>query len=201
MTTKVPTSTREDILERAITLFAHAGFHGVSMRDIAAGVNIQAAALYHHFPDKQALYLAAMSHLFKDKSAVLAEALATPEQPLVRLNRFVDVTVDILGRNHELLALLQRERLDGDEARLKLIAEEVFAGPIKALTELAKELAPAYDPQMVAVSICALVMFHLETASIQRFIPGWRATHDNPEVIAKHVRTLLTQMFADGDQK
>ena len=201
MTSKVLISTREEILGRSISLFARAGFHGVSMRDIAAEVGIQAAALYHHFPDKQALYLAAMTHLFKDKSAVLLTALSIPDTPLVRLNQFVDVAVDILGHNHDLLALLQRERLDGDEVRLKLIAEEVFAGPFKALTLLARDLAPSYDPHMVAVSICALVMFHLETASMRRFIPGWRSTHDNPKVIAKHVRTLLTKMFSDGDQK
>ena len=173
----------------------------MSMRDIAAEVGIQAAALYHHFPDKQALYLAAMTHLFKDKSAVLLAALSIPDTPLVRLNRFVDVAVDILGHNHELLSLLQRERLDGDEVRLRLIAQEVFAEPFKTLILLARELAPSYDPHMLAVSICSLVMFHLETASMRRFIPGWRSTHENPKVIARHVKSLLTQMFADGVQK
>ena len=76
MVTQGLISTREDILERAIPLFARLGFHGVSMRDIAAEVEMQAAALYHHFADKEALYLAAMAYAFKDKSVVLTQAIA-----------------------------------------------------------------------------------------------------------------------------
>ena len=74
MVTQGLISTREDILERAIPLFARLGFHGVSMRDIAAEVEMQAAALYHHFADKEALYLAAMAYAFKDKSVVLQKS-------------------------------------------------------------------------------------------------------------------------------
>ena len=65
--------TRQQILQRAITLFAGAGYAGVSVRDVAAQVGISAAALFHHFPDKQALYLAAMEHAFaRNESGILA---------------------------------------------------------------------------------------------------------------------------------
>lgn len=123
MVTKVIISTREEILGRSIPLFARLGFHGVSMRDFAAEVDMQAAALYHHFHDKQALYLAAMGHAIKDKSAVLMKALAVPDIPMARLDRFVDTLAETIGRDRDLLALLQRERLDGDEVRLKLLAQ------------------------------------------------------------------------------
>ena len=141
MVTQGLISTREDILERAIPLFARLGFHGVSMRDIAAEVEMQAAALYHHFADKEALYLAAMAYAFKDKSVVLTQAIAIPGTPLERLNRFVETLAEGMGRDPDFLALLQRERIDGNETRLKLLAEEVFAEPFDALLTLAKEIA------------------------------------------------------------
>lgn len=198
MAKQVLKNTREEILERSIPLFATAGYHGVSMRDIAAAVGVRAAALYYHFPDKQALYLAAMAHAFTDKSVALTAALTGQGTPLARLNRFVATLAEAMTRDPDLLALLQRERLDGDEVRLKLLTQEVFAEPFRALMGLAKELAPKQDPHLLAVSISALVLFHLETAPLRRFFPGWRATHDRPKRLAQHVCGLLAQMFDEG---
>ena len=171
------------------------------MRDIAAEVEMQAAALYHHFADKEALYLAAMAYAFKDKSVVLQKSgtirLVLDEWSVENLK----LAVLGMGRDPDFLALLQRERIDGNETRLKLLAEEVFAEPFDALLTLAKEIAPAHDSHMVAISICALVMYHMETAPMRRFLPGWHTTLDQPKFIAKHAMALLAQLFVDGDQK
>lgn len=47
--------TRQDILDRALELFATHGFTGSSMRDIARAVGVRESALYHHFPNKNAI--------------------------------------------------------------------------------------------------------------------------------------------------
>lgn len=49
---------REEILERAIDAFGKSGYHGTSMREIAAACNLSQAGLLHHFPNKEALLLA-----------------------------------------------------------------------------------------------------------------------------------------------
>jgi AcrR family transcriptional regulator len=46
------TGTYRRILEEALLQFAHKGYHGTSVRDIASAVGIQIAALYVHFPSK-----------------------------------------------------------------------------------------------------------------------------------------------------
>ena len=93
--------TRQQILQRAITLFAGAGYAGVSVRDVAAQVGISAAALYHHFPDKQALYLAAMEHAFaRNESGILA-ALESERSPLERLSGFVTGFVALAAGDQE----------------------------------------------------------------------------------------------------
>ena len=68
MTRPVKPKSKTDILDLAIPLFAKSGYAGVSMRDIANVVGIKAASLYHHFPDKQSLYLQAMARAFEDKA-------------------------------------------------------------------------------------------------------------------------------------
>ncbi len=47
--------TREKILEAGGALLLSDGFHGFSMRKLAAKVNYTATAIYSHFPDKEAL--------------------------------------------------------------------------------------------------------------------------------------------------
>lgn len=44
---------RHAIVTAATTKFAERGFHGTSMRDIAAEAGITAASIYHHFASKQ----------------------------------------------------------------------------------------------------------------------------------------------------
>src|SRR5215468_5624405 len=48
----VPPGTPERILLSALRLFAEYGFYGTSIRDIAAGVGINSATLYAHYPSK-----------------------------------------------------------------------------------------------------------------------------------------------------
>jgi AcrR family transcriptional regulator len=47
--------TRERLLEAGRELLLSDGFHGFSMRKLAAKVNYTATAIYSHFPDKDAL--------------------------------------------------------------------------------------------------------------------------------------------------
>jgi AcrR family transcriptional regulator len=52
--------TRRDILDRSLELFAAHGFTGSSMRDIAKAVGVRESALYHHFPNKNAILTAVL---------------------------------------------------------------------------------------------------------------------------------------------
>jgi AcrR family transcriptional regulator len=47
--------TRGRILLAGLALFAEHGFHGTSIRDIAAEATVQSASLYAHFPSKEAI--------------------------------------------------------------------------------------------------------------------------------------------------
>lgn len=190
--------TRTYILEQAIPLFAARGYSGVSMRDLSKAVGIRAASLYHHFPDKQSLYLDAMGYLFADKAEGITMAINGNGTPFERLEQFVTRFVELMGNDPNFRALLQRELLDGDEARLKLLAERVFIGPFQAITALAEELAPDCDPHMLAISMAGLVLFHFETAPIRRFLPGGQPKHNDLNVVARHVTRLLGKALGES---
>ena len=49
-------NTKEDILLASLNLFAHAGYEGVTMRDIAEQVGIRQSSIYKHFEGKQEIF-------------------------------------------------------------------------------------------------------------------------------------------------
>ena len=190
---KAPSETAQVILLKAIPLFAESGYDGVSMRDIAGAVGISGAALYHHYQNKQSLYLAAMALAFEDKAIGITTAIEAKGTATQRLERFVARFTDLMAKDPDFRALLQRELLDGDETRLRLLADQVFMVPFQAMTTLAKELAPDCDPHLLAISMVGLVLFHFETTPVRRFLPGANVKHNDPKQVAKHVTRLLTK--------
>lgn len=52
---------REEILRLATEAFVTHGYAGTSMADLARAVGVQKASLYHHFPSKQALFVACVT--------------------------------------------------------------------------------------------------------------------------------------------
>ncbi|MEM7019626.1 MAG: TetR/AcrR family transcriptional regulator [Pseudomonadota bacterium] len=190
--TQVPCETTRDlILVRAIPLFARNGYAAASMREIAQSVGISAAALYHHFPNKQSLYLEAMRHAFAKPEQTVIGPSRTKMTSVERLKQFVQQFSAMMSANNDLRTLLQREMLDGDEARLELLAKEVFHAQFQEFSEFAEELSPDFDPHLLCISLTGLVLNHFHTAPLRRFLPGGRVEHDDPSVIAEHVIKLV----------
>lgn len=186
-------TSKMKILEAAIPLFANGGFNGISMRAIAREAGLNAASIYHHFPDKQTLYIQAMAHAFSRKAETLSAALATNASPEQRLKHFVAAFCRIIHDDQNFRKLIQREILEGDESRLRLLAEEVFLDIFSALSFLSREIAPGYDAHLLAISIIGLMAYHYQIAPLRKFQAGSRLEHDDPDVLAIHVTKLLLE--------
>lgn len=193
-------NTKTIILEEAVPLFARRGYNAVSMRDLAEAAGIRAPALYNHFKNKEALYLAAVSHAFARQAAALNAVFTSDAEPRERLRLFVQCLCDSMGNDPNFRMLMQRELLDGDEVRLKMLTRDVFATQFKAATRLAEELAPHADPHLLTISIIGLVSKHFDMGPLRRWLPGSRAEHEDPALIAKHIIHLLLHGIDRHDQ-
>lgn len=193
-------ATRLQILDHAITRFAQSGYAGVSMRDVAGDVGISAAALYHHFPDKQALYLAAMEQAFARNQEGIVAMLESQLPPLERLALFVHRFAALVARDEEFRKLVQRELLDADAARIALLVEQVFRKPHDAIVALARELVTDLDPYLLADSVIGMVLFDHQSAPLRRHVRGRALAADRPEAIARHVTALVTRAVARQDR-
>ena len=68
-------STDTSILHHSARLMAQRGYHGTSMRDIAAAVGLQMASLYHHFASKQDLLVVIMRTAMHELTGRVSDAV------------------------------------------------------------------------------------------------------------------------------
>lgn len=192
---------REEILEKAVPLFAKVGFEGVSMRDIATMVGVTPAALYHHFADKDQLYLDAVEHAFEGKIGPLRSVLDDTAPPWDRLEAFVSRFASVLDEEADFRRLMQWVVLDSNEQHLQRLGHCVFGDLFNALRHISGELVSETSTHQLAVSILGLVFYHFETRSVRRFLPGYEQQRETPTTIAVHVIGLLRNGLARCDSE
>jgi AcrR family transcriptional regulator len=107
--------TREDILDAAAQVFRQKGFHGASMSDIAATVNLQKASLYHHVSSKQEILLALLERALGMLTEHIAE-IATREMPAdKKLRQMMSAYLKALADNSDLSTVLLFEHRSLDK--------------------------------------------------------------------------------------
>src|SRR3989442_8495326 len=76
---------RESILAVAVQLFAEMGYHAAPLREIARIAGIQAASIYYHYPNKQALLVEIMETHMQRLNMNLERILREYSDPKQRL--------------------------------------------------------------------------------------------------------------------
>jgi AcrR family transcriptional regulator len=155
------TQTRRAILQAAITRFGRDGFRATSVADIARDASVGGTVAYAYFPNKEALFLAAVD---EDAAGVIQEGLATVlHEPDVRRwhDTLIFTLVDAVERHP-----LARRLLGGLEPEVTVRVLEIPAlnDLRKACTEMLRTGQAAgtvrtdIDPATVGNGIIALML-------------------------------------------
>lgn len=106
-------STRDQILDEALVCFAHTGYDGTSLNDIAAGVGIRRQSLLHHFASKEALYGEVFERALGDWFERLSQAIASSERGMAKVEYVIDAGFGFFADNTDFVTLMRREAIDG----------------------------------------------------------------------------------------
>jgi TetR/AcrR family transcriptional regulator len=90
---------KDQILHAALLAFRERGFHGTTLEDIAARLGVRKTALYHYFPDKEAILYACHRESLVELDRIVREAKrlrTAPEQLRHVIKEHVRVMVDTL---------------------------------------------------------------------------------------------------------
>lgn len=191
--------SKEDILERTAPLFASEGYAATSMRDLARACGITPAALYHHFADKEQLYLEVLEYTFRRRIGRMGEALKGVDGFENKVRRVVEVLVDAVYDDELFLPMLRRELLVRDERRLEYLATRVFAEPFREIMRVGRDLQPDnFKPSFLAASALALTIGHFTLEPVRRYLMPSDTPDDLRQTIIDHVTKLALEGMAKG---
>ncbi|WP_283593143.1 TetR/AcrR family transcriptional regulator [Limosilactobacillus galli] len=124
--------TRQAILETATRLFMQKGFGQTSTRDIAKEIGITQPALYHHFSDKEVLFLSVMTEfsrkVHQDINRVLRKHQLDPEEQLFEIVKVLKKhhTISIYEQYNQAIQLLSKS----SQRKFNMIFVMDYLGPI-----------------------------------------------------------------------
>ena len=128
--------TRNTILRTAQQLFMEHGYRAVSTRQIADGCGLTQPALYHHFSDKQDLYVAVMQESLAETQAALERILRRNESVQERLKRIARYLLSNTERNHAMMMHdIQQELSVTSRTVLNKAFQAGIITPIRSLLE------------------------------------------------------------------
>jgi AcrR family transcriptional regulator len=184
-------STQHRLLVTAAELFAEKGFAAVSMRAIAKSMDITQAAIYHHFGNKEELYYASVRHLLQQKLAPLDELSQSGESPEGQLKIWILQLLQMLKNDALFCKIYYRELLDGDENRLRALAEDVFADMHDAIDNMVRNISPTIDSHLAVVSLMGMIFHHIEVIRIGQVLPWSKPEHGQLDVLSEHIGSVF----------
>ncbi len=188
-------SAIDRILDEAVKLFAAGGFAGVSMNDLATAAQVSKANIFHHFANKDDLYLAALKHAAADFPKELAELTRSAPTLAERIRLFVIWHSRRLREREPQTRLLLRE-LFGEGQHGPEIAREIFGDARQRLLELVAtgqasgELRADVEPAVLALTLVAVDVFGFLAAPTLRAIPDMAFGADGC-LLAERVSDLI----------
>jgi AcrR family transcriptional regulator len=161
-----------NILRAALGLFAAQGFEGVSVRKIAAAANVTLPLIYHYFPDKQAVYSAAVQTAFNYMTERMVQATQTGLTGKARLRAFLTSLVELQTSGAPEVRLVDRELMELRPETMSELGVEVFQNPHDALVKMLRDIAPSAPVEEIAEHVIAAVYGTVKLRSVRAHLRG-----------------------------
>jgi AcrR family transcriptional regulator len=184
-------TTQARLLEASAELFSENGFEGVSMRQIARAADITQAAIYHHFPNKGDLYIAAIQHIYAGRTRALVSRVSGEDDAKKQLALLVSSLLQVFDEQPQFRRIYFRELLAGNRERLEMMVGNVFPELGDLINSLMSELAPRMDSHLMVLTLSGLILHHLEARKLSEFMEGSGPEHQDTDTLAAHITHLL----------
>ncbi len=127
--------SRRQVLDAALNLFSHRGYRATSVREIAENAGVSTGNVYHHFPDKEAIFRTLL-----DEFWTITESARYPFTRAVRAGSF--------PQNLEQLGVAARESVRQFKPYLALIYVDVIEFDGTHIRKFYGEMAKRFEKIM-----------------------------------------------------
>jgi TetR/AcrR family transcriptional regulator len=161
-----PTASRKALLMAARHEFAQKGLAGARVDEIAARAGVNKQLVYHHFGDKDALYLAVLEWLYEEIRGEETNLQLTGLAPEEGMRKLVASSFDHLAKHPDFVALLNDENRHGARhvkasAKLPQMHSPLVKGIAGMLDRGVRDgiFRPGVNAMQLYISIAALSYF------------------------------------------
>lgn len=185
----IPLDRRSAILGQARALFLARGYAAISMQQIADSTGINKATLYHHFRDKDDLFLAVLARELDEVNGRIAGAIAAGGGLRAILARVALVSLEMTQADFRSLFASLKHEVDPDRRAVFFLDREypwLQLRPVFAEAMAAGAIAPG-DPE-ICIELF-LSMTHSQAPNAIRRRPA-----PDPAAVAPY----LAALFIDG---
>jgi TetR/AcrR family transcriptional regulator, fatty acid metabolism regulator protein len=148
--------TRDKILQAALEVFAEKGYHRALVDDIVRASRTSKGAVYHHFPNKEALFLALVDEFSARLAEAVAAAIAGAHGALGKVQAALTAGLETFARHRELARILLLESVSLGPAyqSKRLEVHGRFASLIQAYLDeaVAEGSIPALDTRVATLA-------------------------------------------------
>src|SRR5262245_58007108 len=103
------TDTRARILRAALEVFARRGYHRAAVDDIVRASGTSKGAVYHHFPNKEALFMALVDDLAERLAAGVTAAIGESHGAIGKVEAALRAGLETFAGHRELARILLLE--------------------------------------------------------------------------------------------
>ena len=178
-------TTKEKIIDEALTLFSIRGFNAVTVEEIAKGVGIKAPSLYKHYKSKQCIFNAIIEEMqsrYLQQMEQLHMNGLTPEIDIPIFENITEQQLLQIGQvlfsyflhdeyNRKFRKMLILEQFNNETIR-NIYVNQYFDNPISFQETvfsslISQKLMREYDPKIVAIHFYAPINFLIALCDAQ----------------------------------
>lgn len=167
--------SRDELMNVATRIFAQKGFRGTSIRDIAEAHGVSVSNIYHHFGNKEGLWLAIIEQTVKDLPRQLTAAAQSQSEPVDRLRDIVRTHLEFIEHHQQEVRIffVNESMLSPDGAKIirntqkKIL--DIYMKEISSMKELG--LLRIKHVKITCLNILALVNWHLRWFRVDGHLP------------------------------
>jgi AcrR family transcriptional regulator len=170
--------SRRQVLDAALQLFSHQGYRATTMRAIAEEARVSTGNVYHHFPDKEAIFNSLLDELWD-----VAETRRFPFRRALIAGQFPDnlETLGLAARDsvkefRQYFALIYVDVIEFDGTHIRRFYDELakryaeLIGRNGGMDGIAKRLRPGVSP-ISALMLVSRIFFNYFTIEILFNVP------------------------------
>lgn len=103
---------KDEIVKVSSSLFATNGYQNTDVQQIANQLGVAKGTIYHYFPSKEALFLAAVDKGMENLSEFINQSVENIDDPIKKIAKAIQSYLVFFDKNKEVIELIVQERAE-----------------------------------------------------------------------------------------